>query len=403
MNSRDDCDVLALLRTPPALDDPYPLYARLRDTRPVMRTSTGIYVLTRYADCARLLKDDATFRGPGPEEMRRSYPRADRHLSLQVLISENLLGLSGRDHGRLRACLARALTPRRVEALRPAVEALAGRHVTALAERLRDGGTADMHATVSVPFPLAVIALLAGLPAADLPWYAQVLPRVLKSGDPAATEEELTDSDGAVADLRGYIIGLAGERRRHPGDDLISALASMRDLSEAEMVMLTMALLIGGHETTAAAIDNGTLALLRAGGPGAWRHAPVGGLIREMLRYDSPAQCNPGVRLATRPVVISGVAIPAGRDVRAVIGAANRDPAVYRAPDAFDPRRDGPPTLTFGTGRHYCPGSALAQMEMRALFTVLTAQLPGLVLAAPPARRPSAVLRAVDRLPVTLG
>jgi cytochrome P450 family 114 len=403
VNSRDDSDVLALLRTPPALDDPYRLYARLRDTRPVMETSTGVYVLTRYADCVQLLKDDATFRGPGQEEMRRAYPRAGRHLSLQVLISENLLGLSGRDHTRLRACLARALTPRRVDALRPAVEALASRHVIALADSLRGGGTADMHALVSVSFPLAVIARLAGLPAGDLPWYAQVLPRVLKSGDPAATEEELTDSDGAVADLRGYIVGMASERRRHPGDDLISALASMRELSEAEMVMLTMALLIGGHETTAAAIDNGTLALLHTGGPGAWRHAPAEGLTREMLRYDSPAQCNPGIRLTTRPVVIGGVPIPAGRDVRAVIGAANRDPAVYFAPDEFDPGREGAPSLTFGTGRHFCPGSALAQLEMRALFSVLTAQLPGLALAAPPDRRPSAVLRAVDRLPVTLG
>jgi cytochrome P450 len=402
MTSLDNDDVLALLRTPPDLDDPYQLYARLRDTRPVMETSSGVYVLTRYADCVRLLRDDVTFRGPCPEEMRRSYPRADRHLSLRVLISENLLGLSGRDHTRLRACLARALTPRSVEALRPAVDALADRHVRALAERLRDGGTADMHTTVSVPFPLAVITLLAGLPGGDLSWYAQVLPRVLKSGDPAATEEELTDSDRAVADLRGYIAGLAGERRRHPGDDLISALASMRDLSEAEMAMLTMALLIGGHETTAAAIDNGTIALLHAGGPRAWSHAPAEGLIREMLRYDSPAQCNPGIRLTSRPVVISGVRIPAGRDVRAMIGAANRDPVVYRAPDTFDPRRDGPPALTFGTGRHYCPGSALAHMEMRALFTLLTPQLPGLVLADPPVRRPSAVLRAVDRLPVTL-
>jgi cytochrome P450 family 114 len=403
VNELDDRDVLGLLRTPPTLDDPYRLYARLRDSRPVMETSTGVYLLTRYDDCVRLLKDDATFRGPGLEEMRRSYPRADRHLSLQVLISENLLGLSGHDHARLRACLARALTPRRVEALHPAVSALAERHVAALFERVRDGGTADMHAIVSVAFPLAVIALLAGLPAGDLAWYAQVLPRVLKSGDPAAAEEDLTDSDEAVADLRAYIVGLAGERRRHPGDDLISALATMRELSEAEMVMLTMALLIGGHETTAAAIDNGTLALLHAGGPGAWRRAPAEGLVREMLRYDSPAQCNPGIRLTTRPVVIDGVPIPAGRDVRAVIGAANRDPAVYSAPDAFDPGREGPVSLTFGTGRHFCPGSALAQMEMRALFSVFTAQLPGLVLAAPPARRPSAVLRAVDRLPVTLG
>jgi cytochrome P450 len=177
----------------------------------------------------------------------------------------------------------------------------------------------------------------------------------------------------------------------------------MSDLSEAEVLMLSMALLIGGFETTAAAIDNGALALLRTGPPATWPAFPPATLTSEMLRYDSPAQLNPGVRLAAHDIALGGVLIPAGSDVRAVIGAANRDPAAFPGPDQFDPGRAGPPVLTFGAGPHFCPGGALARLEMRVLFPMLIQHLPALQLAGEPARRPSTVLRAVDDLPVTLG
>jgi cytochrome P450 len=395
-------DVLTLLRSPAGLADPYRIYAGLRARQPVSRTPGGVFVVTGYGDCEKILKDTSTFRGPARSEMLTAYPRASDHLSLQVLISQNLLGLSGPEHARLRSCMTRGLTPRRIEELRGVTENLARVHIAQLADRLRDGGPVNMHDALSVPFPLAVFARLAGLPGSDLAWYAGILPQILKSGDPAATEEDLAESDQAVAALLEYITGLAARRRQAPGDDLISALAAISDLTQPELVMLAMALLIGGFETTAAAIDNGMIALLRRGPLGAWRGTSPSGLVSEMLRYDSPAQCNPGVRLAAHTTVLGGTEIPAGSDVRAMIGAANRDPAVFADPDRFDPDRDGPPSLTFGAGRHYCPGSALARLKLDVLFPLIAEQIPGLELAGDPVRRPSSVLRAVDQLPVTL-
>jgi cytochrome P450 family 114 len=399
-------DVLAELRSPEGLADPFPIYDRLRENDPVHRTSTGVYLLTRYADGERVLKEWEHFHGPDPERWREEYPSVDDHESLQELVYSNMLALRPPQHTRLRTHLGRGLTPQRVRAMHDTIQRVCGEAIAELRDRLGDGGVANLHAVLSNPVPMRVSASLVGVPESDHGWYAKVLPDVLRCSDPAATEEDLRVSDRAVVETREYLIDMIAARRRNPGDDLLSGLIeSGGDITEEELLMVALGLLRGGFETTAAGIDNGVLILLNnpelvsllRDDPGRAQAFTI-----EVLRHSSPVQCNPGVRLAARDVEIGGVTIPQNSEVRVLIGAANRDPDVFTAPEEFRIDRDGPPPLTFGTGIHFCPASSLARFELAIVFARLVAELPGLAFAGTPMRRPTMVLRTFDEFPVTL-
>jgi cytochrome P450 len=198
------------------------------------------------------------------------------------------------------------------------------------------------------------------------------------------------------------------ERRRAPGNDLVSSLIAETDsdgarLNEDELVTTCTLLLNAGHEATVNVVGNGLTALLTHPDELETVRAdpsliPVA--VEELIRYDSPLQLFE--RTAMADTVIGDVIVTAGTKIAALLGAANRDPAAFVEPDRFDIERADNPHLGFGAGIHFCVGAPLARVELQASLTTLLQRFPGLALAEQPQRRPEFVLRGVRSLPVTL-
>jgi cytochrome P450 len=293
----------------------------------------------------------------------------------------------------------------------------------ALIDRIAGRGTGDFIADFALPFPLTVICEMLGVPPAD-----RALLRAWSSGfiveetdDPASRARAQTE---AVAGLGNYFSDLLARRRRDPGSDILSEMirphAGEPRLTDSELAGNCILLMVAGHETTVNLLGNGLLLLLRRpedlarlrGDPSLWP-----GAIAEMLRFEAPVQRST-FRLTTSPIELGGEMLPAGAQVTALIGAANRDPAVFADPDRFDITRRPNQHLSFGAGPHHCLGAALGRLEARIGFTRLLERLPRLRLAGgakpglfgrpagsptaptPPAWRANAVIRGLRRLDV---
>ncbi|MGH7880794.1 MAG: cytochrome P450, partial [Candidatus Binataceae bacterium] len=186
--------------------------------------------------------------------------------------------------------------------------------------------------------------------------------------------------------LQQFFIGEIAKRRRRPGPDLVSALVAARDendaLTEEELIAFVILLLLAGNETTTNLIGNGTLALMRHPAQlERLRREPnlMARALEEMLRYDPAAQST--VRVTKEDVVVNGVEIKAESAVFVVVAAANRDPAQFANPEAFDITRDPNDHLAFGDGIHFCLGAALARLEGLIAFGAMFERFPHLCLA----------------------
>jgi cytochrome P450 len=206
----------------------------------------------------------------------------------------------------------------------------------------------------------------------------------------------------ACREFADYLRDLAARRRAEPRDDLISDLVRS-PLSGDELVASAILLLNAGHEASVNAFGGGVVALLRHPAQLARVRAdrrliPSAG--EEMIRYDPPLHMF--VRTAAADVRIGDVTIPAGDQVAALLGAANRDPAVFTDPDVFDVTRDPNPHLGFGAGLHFCLGAPLARIELQSALTALLDHAPDLAPAAEPVQRPTFVLRAYRSVPLCI-
>jgi unspecific monooxygenase len=198
----------------------------------------------------------------------------------------------------------------------------------------------------------------------------------------------------AATEFAGLVRELVTDRRTAPRDDLITDLAAT-ELTDDEVVAAVVLLLNAGHEASVNVFGNGLVAMLRRGlrpGPDA------AACVEEMLRFDSALQLFE--RTATEPVEVGGVTVEAGQKVAALLGAANRDPAVFDRPDEFDVAREPNPHLAFGVGVHFCLGAPLARMELEESVTALFAAFPALALSGEPESRGTFVLRGFRRVPV---
>jgi cytochrome P450 len=280
--------------------------------------------------------------------------------------------------------------------------------VEALLGPALERGGFDLMEEVAAPLPAIVIAELLGVPAEDhrqFKEWASSLVNAIGEGGPLQRSEAF---DVALEALLGYMRGVIAERRKAPRDDLISAMIAAQEqrdaLTDSELLSNSLLLLLAGHETTTNLIGNGTLALLRH--PEQWQAlladaALLEPAIEELLRYDSPVQAT--VRVPLEEIELGGVAIPERSLVVCVIGAANRDPAVYGDPDRLDVSREGLRHLSFGFGEHFCLGAGLARLEAKLAFRALLDRAPGLRLAADTVEhRPNLFLRGLKALPVAL-
>jgi cytochrome P450 len=215
-------------------------------------------------------------------------------------------------------------------------------------------------------------------------------------------------AERAAAEFVEYLRELAAQRRRSPGEDLLTHLVTVRDsagdrLTEDELVTTCILLLNAGHEATVNVSGNGLLALLEHPVElTRLRQEPslLPIAIEELMRFDSPLQLFE--RTATADVAIGGVVVERGQKVAALLGSANRDPAVFADPDSLRVARADNPHISFGAGVHFCIGAPLARVELQASFGALLARTARLELGAPVRRRPEFVIRGLQELPVVL-
>jgi unspecific monooxygenase len=293
------------------------------------------------------------------------------------------------EHTRLRRPVAAAFARGHVERLRPRVRALAA---TLLAEV--DPTGFDVIADYAEPLPVLVIAALLGVPASyadSLRAWSQAIVRMY---EPAPAQAVVDAAVAAASDFDALVRVLVAERRAHPADDLITDLVAT-ELTEDEVVAAVVLLLNAGHEASVNVFGNGLVAMLRRGLVPA---EDVALTVEEMLRFDSALQLFE--RTATEDVEIGGVVVEAGQKIAALLGAANRDPAVFDRADDFDVARDPNPHLAFGVGVHFCLGAPLARMELAESVATLFSTFPDLALTAEPESRGTFVLRGFHRVQV---
>ncbi|TDE30703.1 cytochrome P450 [Nonomuraea mesophila] len=388
------------------LADPYPAYARLRESgvphRVTLRSGLYGWLVTRYDDARAVLADprlskDPRHAPPDWQEAGRGRPLEDRSG-----LGTHLLTTDPPEHTRLRRVVTRYFTPGRLAALRPRIEERAGALIDGFAER----SGAELIGDLASPLQFATICDVLGVPAADRTDFQRWTTAVVTSGEGRNGEAR----PEALRRLAAYVGELAAAKRREPGDDVISAITGAVDeeerLSENEMLSMIFLLLVAGYETTVGLVGLGTYTLLRHPGQFARLRARpelIDRAVEELLRYDSPVELATW-RFSLEPLEIGGAVVPAGEPILVALGAANRDPHRFPGPDRPDLGREDNAHLSFGHGPHYCLGAMLARIVGRAALGAVARRLNGLALAVPPETlrwRASLTVRGPQRLPVT--
>jgi cytochrome P450 len=380
-------DPVALLQLGPGRTDPYPVYARIRETGPLVPTPLGNRASASHEVCASVLRD-----------RRFGVSDPDAPLTPGGL---SFLEMDPPDHGRLRRLAAPAFTTARVASYRTLVEDT----VHELLDDAARQGTFDLVRTLAKPLPVAVITRLLGIPEEErgpLVRHGEVIADGLDGVRSLRHARQLMASSRELEEMFGRVFAA---RRDAPGEDVITTLLAADEalVSPAELVPLCTLLLVAGFETTVNLVGNGVHALLSH--PEQWallRDDPglAAAVVEETLRYDSPVQRT--ARLAREDVEIAGTTIRRRQVVLTLLGGANRDPRVFTDPDRFDLTRRNPSEhLAFSAGPHYCLGAALARLEAAVAFAALAERFPGLRLAGRRTRRPGRTLRGFATLPLS--
>ena len=384
---------------PDIVRDPYPAFAERRATEPVSWSDAlGEWVTFGHAEA------DAVLRHRGLGRLWTSRWPDEPLPAYTLLHAHSMLENEPPTHTRLRRLVAAGFGRRQVERLRDRVTAIARGLARDVRDAGADGSTVDLLPLYAEPLPVAVIATLLGVPDEDRgllrPWSNAIV-KLYEAAPSAATRAA---AETAAADYAAYVRTLVGYRRAHPGDDLLTDLIATRDadgsrLSEDELVATAVLLQMAGHEASVNVVGNGTHALLTHPAEKA-RIEDVPTAVEELIRYDSPLQLFE--RTATQPVTVGAVTVEPGQKIAALLGAANRDPAVFADPDRLDLTRTPNPHLGFGAGIHFCLGAPLARVELQAALATLLSDLPGLQLAGEPRRHPTFTHRGLATLPVTV-
>jgi len=348
-------------------EDPYSFYRRLRETDPFhkSRAADG-FVLSRHEDVIAVLRD-ADFSSD--ERNLKLFPRMVARMERAGVPDPylddtmSMLRRDPPDHSRLRGLVAKAFTPRAVERMRPRVEQI----LKELLDQRPAHGAMELVREFAAPLPVRVIAEMLGVPPEDhvrFRHWSNEVARSLGEG----TLEDRRAALRAQAELRSYFEAIVDARRVAPRDDLISALAAAEDAGErlkaSEMFGTLVLLLVAGNETTTNLITNSLLALLRNPDQLALLRASpelVPAALEELLRYDSPVQMTS--RIVTRDRELHGHRLRRGQQLVLLLGAANRDPAVFADPERLDVTRTDVRHLSFSHGIHFCLGAQLARLE----------------------------------------
>ncbi len=397
--------------SPEFLENPYRTYTRLREESPVFYDPE--WELTFFAahdDVSTILKDRQRFGRDFRHRMdvedvdqdlyRRIYP--PQWPTWTRYIRESFIDLEPPRHTRLRRLVSAAFTRRSSEAFRSQLEGATQRVLdTAL-----ESGQIEAIRDLATPIPLAMIAELMGIAPKDQPQLVEWSHAIVKVFDQGVTAEEGDAAEAAVESFIGFLEDELNKRRRHRGEDLISAMLDVREsgdsLSDEEIVGTSILTLNAGHEATVHAIGNGLLAL--AANPGAYRDLRQGDIAKavdEMLRFDSPLQMFE--RWVLEDTEVAGVPLNKGSKVGLLFGSANHDAEVF-GPDAEDLEvgRTPNPHVSFGAGLHHCVGAPLARVELEATFSIVARMVRSIDLVSTADRIESLVFRGVGELNLEL-
>ncbi|MBK7951228.1 MAG: cytochrome P450 [Deltaproteobacteria bacterium] len=388
--------------------DGYPLatWARLRREDPVHwyegLPELPFWALTRRAEIVEVARDPARFSSE-----KRFHIVAGGDYGDDPRETRTIVQMDPPKHRDRRGLLSARFTPRALRGLEADVEAITDRMFGALAANGATG-ECDFVEAVAAPLALAVIAHLIDLPANDGPrlfrWTNEMAgatdPQYRQAGE-SPTETRLR----ATAEVFAYFSEIVARRRREPGEDLVSILAQARPdgvpLPDHELLSYCLLLIGGGNETTRNAMSGGLLALLEH--PEQWRRLRAEpGLAasagEECLRWTTPVIHN--ARTAVADCELGGRTIRAGETVALFWPSANRDEAVFDAPDQFRIDRSPNPHLAFGIGEHICLGAHLARMEIRSALRALATRLAFVEQTGPVERLQSSSVGGVKRLPI---
>lgn len=384
------------LPPPPSIYEPPPQLVEYQRDQPVtqvvMADGTEAYLVSRYADVRQILVDRRFSReavkGPGGPAKE-----------LGELETESLIGMDPPYHTRLRKLVSYAFTPRRVEELRPRIAEL----VNELLDKMLVGpGPVDLVEGFSTPLPVAVISELFGIPESER--------HKCKEWSDTMMGDWQVDPEGTAAAVQSFK-ELIDSRRDHPGDDLLTALLKVNvdqdRLSDNELLMVSIGVMIGGHETTTTQINLFVLTLLHFPEQLAVLQADpskIPDAVEELSRFIQLGETGVMLpRVTTEPVELSGTLIPAGATVLPAFMVANRDPAMFSEPNGLDLNRPTNPHLAFGAGVHHCLGAQLARVELQEAMTGLLRRMPNLRLAVPESElryTQGLVVRRLEELPL---
>jgi cytochrome P450 len=381
--------------------EPDPQYSELRRTEPVCRVQLPYgppaWLVTGYHLTKTVLGDARFSRAAA---VGRDNPRESAVDVSQV--AESMLSMDPPEHTRIRKLVGKAFTPRRVEELRPRAEEIAD---GLLDHMIGAGPPSDLVKSFSFALPAIMICELLGIPEGDRHTFRGWADATVSTTTTTPVQEQ-----DAYLHLVSYLADLFAQRRAHPGGDLLTGLVQARDnderLSESELLVLAMTLLVAGYETTAHQITNMTYTLLT--------HPPqllqcrqqpelLPAAVEEMLRFNVFASAiNP--RIATTDVELGDVLIRAGEPVLCSRSSANRDENVFSRADELDLSRDPNPHVAFGYGPHFCLGANLARMELQVALDTILSRLPRVRIAVPEDSltwHHGTIMRGLAALPIT--
>ncbi|MFI5445221.1 cytochrome P450 [Polaromonas sp. UC242_47] len=394
--------------------NPYPVYARLRDTEPVRRMPDGSRFLTRYADIVAVYRDAQTFSSDKKVEFTPKYgvgaPLLEHHTTSLVFNDPPL-------HTRVRKLIMGALTRRAIADLEPGLVTL----VDSLLDRIEAQGGGDLIEDFASAIPVEIIGNLLGVPHAERGPLRDWSLAILGALEPKLTPEQEARGNRSVSEFTAYLKTLVAERRQHPGDPehdvltrLIQGEEAGEQLSETELLQNCVFILNAGHETTTNLIGNALVTLqewpaakqqllskVKLAAPGhQGLEADLTVEIDEFLRFESSNQLSN--RRALKACQVGGVDLPAGTLLTLCIGAANRDPAQFEHPEQLDLARENNRHLAFGFGIHQCAGLSLARLEGRIAIGRFLQRFPDYRLTEPPTRGGRARFRGFLKAPFSV-
>jgi cytochrome P450 len=378
-------------------EDPYPTYARLRAEAPVFyNEELDFFALSRHADVLAAFRDVDHFSNANGVSLDPAAYGPNAHRSM------SLLAMDPPDHTRMRSIVGKSFTPRRVAAMEEAIRKLA----TELLTPALQAGTFDFIGDFAGRLPMDVISVLVGVPQSDRDEVRR-LADLLVHREEGVNDVPPEGMEAALL-LAGYYADMVADRRTNERDDLTWSLLQQEIdghyLTDDEMISFLFLLVVAGNETTTKLLGNAWY--------WGWRHPDqlakpltdplrVPDWVEETLRYDTSTQML--LRVTRTPVSVRGIDIDAGQRVLLLVGSANRDEEAFEEPEKYDVDRNTQNLISFGGGRHFCMGAALARMEARIALSELAAQVASFEIDPLGMRRVHSInVRGFASLPTTV-